>query len=110
MRIHPGAKSRRLKAKRGGAKGEGGESRKAPVAHGRLAEAASNVVQLRDKFTEISPQPGCKTKRTVSGRAARDKACAMKKGKIAFSKHARFVFVYTHTRALHHEERKDRVF
>jgi hypothetical protein len=71
LELNPGAKSRRLKAGRGGAKGEGGESRKAPVAHGRLAEAASNVVQLRDKFTEITPQ-GCKTKRIVSGRAARD--------------------------------------
>jgi hypothetical protein len=65
----------------GGAKEEGGESKKALVADGR--KAASNVVQLRDRFTEISPQLRCKTERTVSDRAARDKACAMKKEKIS---------------------------
>jgi hypothetical protein len=56
------------------------------------------VVQLRDKFTEISPQLRCKTERTVSDRAARDKACAMKKEKSRFLNMCALSW-YTRTRA-----------
>ena len=73
LELNPGARSRRLMARRVGADEEGGESKKAPVTDGGLAEAASNLVLLWDKFEENSAQLGCKTRRAVSGKAARDK-------------------------------------
>lgn len=73
LELNPIAKMRRLKAGRSGAEEEGGKSKKAPVADGRCAEAASKVMQFRNEFPEISAHLGRKMRCAVSGRAAKDK-------------------------------------